>query len=456
MTFRMSRVMACVAFAVLIGCEADMPLSEARDTYRLNVGGESVDQFDGKTFSPAEVEGALRRGRIDQIFGSNDPAIYQSYVEGPISVGRSVPEGSYSLTLHFAEPDDDVKAGDRVFAVAVEETQHLDALDVVLFRDGRARSALTVTLPNIEVTDGALDVRLVPVKGQPILGALEIEPTRLLGEPDPSSLVWEDNFEGTELDLSSWNIERWEPRRVNDEDQAYTDNKENLRVEGGKLIIEAHRQVIEGASTYTSARITTQGKVDIQYGRIDVRARLPGGQGTWPAIWMLPSDPFKYASNCAEGERWQGVANCDAWPNSGEIDIMEHVGYQMNHVHATVHTKAGYWVNWEQRKGRIVAAPVDQSFNDYSLVWGPDRIDAYMNGTHYFRYQKPTNADWTAWPFDHPFHLILNVAVGGAWGRAGGPIDDSIFPVRMEIEHARVYRHEDASSTGVLQKVAGG
>ena len=170
---------------------------------------------------------------------------------------------------------------------------------------------------------------------------------------------------------------------------------------------------------------------------------------------MLPSDPFK-ASNCAEGERWQGVANCDAWPNSGEIDIMEHVGYQMNHVHATVHTKAGYWVNWEQRKGRIVAAPVDQSFNDYSLVWGPDRIDAYMNGTHYFRYQKPTDADWTAWPFDHPFHLILNVAVGGAWGRAGGPIDDSIFPVRMEIEHARIYRHEDARSSEALQKVAGG
>ena len=86
--------MACVVFAVLIGCEADLPLSEARDTYRLNVGGESVDQSDGKTFSPAEVEGALRRGRIDQIFGSNDPAIYQSYVEGPISVGRSVPEGA--------------------------------------------------------------------------------------------------------------------------------------------------------------------------------------------------------------------------------------------------------------------------------------------------------------------------------------------------------------------------
>ena len=219
-----------------------------------------------------------------------------------------------------------------------------------LFRDGRARSALSVTLPNIEVTDGTLDVRLVPVKGQPILGALEIEPTHLLGEPDSSTLVWEDNFDGRELDLSSWNIERWDPRRVNDEDQAYTDKKENLRVEDGKLIIEAHRQVSEDASTYTSARITTQGKVDIQYGRIDVRARLPGGKDMARDLDVAIGS-FKYASNCAEGERWQGVANCDAWPNSGEIDIMEHVGYQMNHVHATVHTKAGYWVNWEQRKG---------------------------------------------------------------------------------------------------------
>ena len=105
MTFMMSRLMACVAFAALVGCETDALPSEVRDTYRLNVGGEGVDQSDGKTFSPAEVTGALNRGRIDQIFGSNDPAIYQTYVEGPISVGRSVSEGSYSLTLHFAEPD---------------------------------------------------------------------------------------------------------------------------------------------------------------------------------------------------------------------------------------------------------------------------------------------------------------------------------------------------------------
>ena len=456
MTSMMSRLGACVALVGLVGCEAGALPGAANDMHRLNIGGGQVDQSDGKTFVAAEVTGALNSGSIDQIFGSNDPAIYQSYIEGPISVSRPVSKGSYSLTLHFAEPDDAVKAGDRVFAVAVEESQLLEELDVVLFRDGRARSALTVTLPNIEVTDGTLDVRLVPVKGQPILGALEIEPAQLLGEPDPSKLIWEDNFDYPELDLSSWNVERWEPRRVNDEDQAYTDREENLRVEDGRLIIEAHRQVIKGASTYTSARITTLGKVDIQYGRIDVRARLPKGQGTWPAIWMLPSDPFRYASNCSDGERWQGVANCDAWPNSGEIDIMEHVGYQMNHVHATVHTKAGYWVNWEQRKGRIVAAPVDQSFNDYSLVWGPERIDAYMNGTHYFRYQKPIGADWTSWPFDHPFHLVLNVAIGGAWGRAGGPIDDSIFPVRMEIEHVRVYRHDGSRPPEAQQKVAGG
>ena len=227
----MSRLVACVALVGLVGCEAGAPPGGANDMHRLNIGGGQVDQSDGKTFVAAEVTGALNSGSIDQIFGSNDPAIYQSYVEGPISVSRPVSKGSYSLTLHFAEPDDAVKAGDRVFAVAVEESQLLEELDVVLFRDGRARSALTVTLPNIVVTDGTLDVRLVPVKGQPILGALEVEPARLLGEPDPSKMVWEDNFDYPELDLSSWNVERWEPRRVNDEDQAYTDREENLRIE---------------------------------------------------------------------------------------------------------------------------------------------------------------------------------------------------------------------------------
>ncbi len=353
--------------------------------------------------------------------------------------------GVYALTLHFAEPSAEVRAGDRQFDVLIEQETVLRNLDVTLFRDGRTQSALTVTLPGIKVEDGRLELVLDPIKGEPILSALEIEPQVLLPAAQPDLLVWEDEFDGETLDANRWNIDLWAAKYVNDEDQTYTDRSENLRLEEGRLVIEAHRVEEAGSPEYTSARIHTQNKADILYGRIDVRAKLPAGQGTWPAIWMLPSDPYVYASNCGAGDRWQGSESCDAWPNSGEIDIMEHVGYQMGHVHATVHTKSAYWVNWEQRKGRIVDEGVAERFNDYSLIWSPNRIDAFMNGTHYFRYQKPENADWQAWPFDQPFHIILNLAVGGNWGRAGGPVDDAIFPVRMEVDSVRVYARPEGA-----------
>ncbi len=110
-------------------------------------------------------------------------------------------------------------------------------------------------------------------------------------------------------------------------------------MQNGHLIIEAHKEEYEGAG-YTSGRVHSQGKGDFLYGRFEVRAKLPRGQGSWAAIWMLPSDPYRYSTSCEPGEDWQGSESCDAWPNSGEIDILEHVGYQMGHVHGTVHNEA--------------------------------------------------------------------------------------------------------------------
>jgi beta-glucanase (GH16 family) len=172
-----------------------------------------------------------------------------------------------------------------------------------------------------------------------------------------------------------------------------------------------------------------------------VRAKLPRGQGTWAAIWMLPSDPYRYSTTCEPGEDWQGSDTCDAWPNSGEIDIMEHVGYQMGHVHGTVHNEAYYWVKWEQRKGRILIDDVADAFHVYALEWTPERIDIFVDDSHYFTYVND-GTGWNAWPYDHPYNLILNVAVGGAWGRTGGPIDDSIFPQRMLVDYVRVYQEK--------------
>ena len=211
-----------------------------------------------------------------------------------------------------------------------------------------------------------------------------------------------------------------------------------MRVANGLLLIEAHKESY-GKAKYTSGRIHSLGKGDFLYGRAEVRAKLAAGQGSWSAIWMLPSDPFKYSTTCAQGADWQGSSECDAWPNSGEIDIMEHVGYDMNIVHGTVHTKDYYWVNGKQRKASVDAKDVAEAFHVYAIEWTPNRIDIFFDGTRYYTYMKDSDR-WQSWPFDHPYHLILNLAVGGDWGRAGGPIDDRIFPAKMEVDYVRVYK----------------
>lgn len=111
----------------------------------------------------------------------------------------------------------------------------------------------------------------------------------------------------------------------------------------------------------------------------------------------------------------------------------------MNIVHGTVHNKAYYWQNWEQRKASIEGQTVAQDFNVYSVEWTPEYITVLMNNVPYFHYINE-HSDWRAWPFDHPYNLIMNLAIGGAWGRAGGPIDDNIFPVRMEVDYVRMYK----------------
>jgi beta-glucanase (GH16 family) len=273
--------------------------------------------------------------------------------------------------------------------------------------------------------------------GQPVLSALVVRKSS--GRVGEWELVWNDEFdyEGPP-DPARWNIDIWRRGKANNEDQTYTDRARNVRVEGGLLFLEAHRESFNDA-LYTSGRINSQGKGDILYGRVEVRAKLPAGQGTWPAIWMLPSDPYAYATSCEENEEWQGSRTCDAWPNSGEIDIMEHVGYDMQTIHATVHNKAYYWVNWEQRKASVEGKTVDSEFHVYSMEWTPETIYVLFDDSPYFFYRNE-GTGWRAWPFDKPFNLILNLAIGGDWGRSGGPIDDTMFPVRMEVDYVRVFK----------------
>ena len=245
--------------------------------------------------------------------------------------------------------------------------------------------------------------------------------------PGECELVWADEFDKSGLpDPAKWRYDVGGHGWGNQELQYYTEaREENARVEDGKLIIEAWKEAHKG-SEYTSARLLS--RPEWTYGRFEVRAKLPSGRGTWPAIWMLP-DLEKYGG----------------WPMGGEIDIMEHVGYNPDVVHASVHTKAYYHSIGTQKTATIDVPNSRSDFNTYAIDWTPAEIRAYVNDRHYFTFKNERlsnpDADARHWPFDHPFHYVLNVAVGGGWGGQQG-VDPDIWPQRMEIDFVRTYECE--------------
>jgi beta-glucanase (GH16 family) len=428
---------SCFFFFLLTGCDSEK--SESDFAWAMNVGGPAYEGVDGTYYEAESSVSGGTIGSLAKVKGSQDAFLYRSFRQGNIEIAHALPNGIYDITLKFAEPDD-VAGGERVFGIVVEGEPALDDLDVMLFRDGKSISALTVTIVNAAVSDNELNVAFSPSVNEPVLSAIHVRSKKQSSQT--WQLAWSDEFDvDGEPEPSKWSANIWPARKVNDEDQAYTSRPKNMRVENGFLILEAHKEDYDDAA-YTSGRIHSSGKGDFLYGRAEVRAKLPRGKGTWPAIWMLPSDPFQYATTCEAGTDWQGSGECNAWPNSGEIDIMEHVGYQMGHIHGTVHNEAYYWAKWEQRKGRILIDDVDQNFHVYAMEWTPERIDIFVDDSHYFTYTNE-NTGWEVWPYDQPFHVILNIAVGGMWGRSGGGIDDEIFPQRMDVDYVRVYERAE-------------
>jgi beta-glucanase (GH16 family) len=227
-------------------------------------------------------------------------------------------------------------------------------------------------------------------------------------------------------DESKWNHEVRGPGWVNNELQNYTNRRsENVRIENGILILEARRDYF-GGHEYSSSRINTAGKADITYGRVAVRARVPDGRGTWPAIWMMPT--------CSEATGWNG---CGDWPNAGEIDLMEHVGFDPNRVHFTIHCEAYNFRDNTQMTRSTPMPSATSEFHDYVLVWNENMIEMGIDGRVFFRYDNPGTGRST-WPFNMPFHLIMNVAVGGTWGAQEG-VDPNVFPKRLEVDYVRFY-----------------
>lgn len=245
--------------------------------------------------------------------------------------------------------------------------------------------------------------------------------------PDGYQLVWSDEFDaGTMPDTTRWNYRVGDgcPQLCgfgNKELQWYADARSrNSRIEDGKLILEAHKEDI-GTRNYSSARLNTKFKGDWLYGRVEVRAKLPGGIGVWPAIWMMPTD-WEYGG----------------WPKSGEIDIMEHVGYRPDSIKGTVHTRAFNHMKRTQ-KGQYYKLPdCESNFHVYGINWTQEKIEFFVDDEVYFTFEN-SGKGWEEYPYDKRFHLILNVAVGGNLGGKKG-VDDGIFPQRMEVDYVRVFQ----------------
>lgn len=260
---------------------------------------------------------------------------------------------------------------------------------------------------------------LVPVGGQDLAGSSDQKPVRKPFDASKWRLVWRDEFDkGDGPNQEFWTYEEGYVR--NREVQYYTkDRRENARIEKGILILEARKDDWQGRPV-TSASIHTSRKRPFLYGRIEARAKVPTGRGTWPAIWTL-------------GENIREVG----WPKCGEIDILENVGFDPSKVHANVHTDAYNHTKGNGKGNNIDVGKPWEGFHIYAVEWFPDRIEFFFDDLRYFVYRKES-VDPAVWPFAQPHSLKLNLAIGGAWGGSKG-VDDAIYPSRFEVDYVRYY-----------------
>ena len=237
--------------------------------------------------------------------------------------------------------------------------------------------------------------------------------------------TWADEFDGAQIDRDAWrfdiarNAQGW----YNHELQYYADARpENARIERGVLVIEARHEALPkqpdwGGQAYSSAKLVTRKAYG--YGFYEIRAKLPCGRGTWPAIWLLPSG--------------------GAWPDDGEIDVMEMVGWQSGVVHATLHSGAFNHRLGTQRGAEKSVETSCTAFHRYQLNWRADAITIGVDDHAYMQVRNDQPGGKPAWPFTRPYNLILNLAIGGDWGGAKG-VDDAALPQRMAVDYVRYWR----------------
>lgn len=247
---------------------------------------------------------------------------------------------------------------------------------------------------------------------------------KVVFEGNPAwTLVYGDEFNINGLpDRTKWTVDPKPKGWINGEQQVYTDTThDNIRVKDGNLVIRGRKDYPNGTTTepWSSGRLISQNKMDLLYGKVEVRAKLPRARGSWPAIWMMPTSSVY-----------------GGWPKSGEIDIMEHVGNNLGTVLSTVHTQNNNWTNGGHLSASKSIPDVATAFHVYAVEWSPDSLRFTYDSNHVYTYVNPYT-DWKDWPFDQKFHIILNVAIGGGMG---GSIVDADWPDSMMVDYVRVYQ----------------
>lgn len=361
----------------------------------------SISGFSLATISLSEGNSLNTQVLTVQVKGviSSETVVSYQLKEGTAKFDQDLKSTSGQLTLFASQPTAQV-------SVEIIGDQHLElteAFDLVITYEGK-EYPLTVEIAD----DDPMEEILISSTG---FYTSNIHPSM--------RLIWSDDFSGTQLNMSNWTYELGNGCSVglcgwgNNELESYTNDPDNIFVANGTATIKA----LNKAGNYTSARIKTQGKVNIQYGRIDVRAKLPYGQGIWPAIWML-GDNITSAG----------------WPACGEIDIMELVGHEPSVAHGTVHyNSAGY--KYSSSSISLTTGDFSDKFHVFSIVWDKNTITWYVDNQEFKIF---TNTSIAGYPFNNSFFFILNVAVGGNW--PGPPDETTVFPQEMVVDYVRVFQ----------------
>jgi len=270
------------------------------------------------------------------------------------------------------------------------------------------------------------EARTIPAKlGHLVLALMTATLASAQSLPPEMELVWSDEFNGPDIDRTSWTFDTGGGGWGNNELQYYLDNPDNAYIADGMLVIEARQERYRNRR-YTSARLKTQGLQSWTYGRVETRIQIPRGQGIWPAFWML-------------GENFPSVG----WPDCGEIDIMENIGSEPNLVHGNIHGPGYFGADGIQGTA-VLEDPANpqaafaDGFYTYAIEWQPGLIEWYVDDTRFHSAAPADLPDGAPWVFDHPFFVILNVAVGGDW--PGDPDATTVFPQQMLVDYVRVYQ----------------